>query len=183
MAQSDIFATRKHDVVVGICWWRFIIRRRSWLCEWVLMKVPAQMNINALNIACVIRWKSASDGKFMASLVIITLSCLNVDNAITFFMSYSIVADNPDINIVIELIKRIIKLIFGEENKNSENRICRKIPAVTSVEEWTNADTGVGAAIAAGNQLENGICALFVNLAVNNIRLINIKYLFSHGWE
>jgi len=29
-----------------------------------------------------------------------------------------------------------------------------KIPAVTNVDECTNADTGVGAAIAAGNQLE-----------------------------
>lgn len=33
---------------------------------------------------------------------------------------------------------------------------------MTSVEEWTRADTGVGAAIAAGNHLENGICALLV---------------------
>lgn len=38
----------------------------------------------------------------------------------------------------------------------------KNTPAVTSVDEWTKADTGVGAAIAAGNQLENGICALFV---------------------
>jgi len=30
------------------------------------------------------------------------------------------------------------------------------------VEECTSADTGVGAAIAAGNQLENGIWALLV---------------------
>jgi hypothetical protein len=28
---------------------------------------------------------------------------------------------------------------------------------VTKVEEWTNEDTGVGAAIAAGSQAENGI--------------------------
>ena len=41
-------------------------------------------------------------------------------------------------------------------------RISRYTPAVTKVEEWTNADTGVGAAIAAGNHAENGICALFV---------------------
>ena len=33
---------------------------------------------------------------------------------------------------------------------------------MTSVEEWTRADTGVGAAMAAGSHLENGICALFV---------------------
>lgn len=30
------------------------------------------------------------------------------------------------------------------------------------MEEWTSALTGVGAAIAAGSQLENGIWALFV---------------------
>lgn len=30
------------------------------------------------------------------------------------------------------------------------------------MDEWTKAETGVGAAIAAGNQLEKGICALFV---------------------
>lgn len=29
-------------------------------------------------------------------------------------------------------------------------------PAVTRVEEWTNAEIGVGAAIAKGNQGENG---------------------------
>jgi len=34
------------------------------------------------------------------------------------------------------------------------------------VDEWTKAETGVGAAIAAGNHLENGICALFVMAAI-----------------
>jgi hypothetical protein len=38
----------------------------------------------------------------------------------------------------------------------------KKTPAVTRVEECTKAETGVGAAIAAGSQLENGICALLV---------------------
>lgn len=33
---------------------------------------------------------------------------------------------------------------------------------MTNVDEWTNADTGVGAAIAAGSQEEKGIWALFV---------------------
>jgi hypothetical protein len=36
-------------------------------------------------------------------------------------------------------------------------RIKRYTPAVTKVEECTNEDTGVGAAIAAGSQAENGI--------------------------
>lgn len=33
---------------------------------------------------------------------------------------------------------------------------------MTRVDECTRAETGVGAAMAAGSQEENGICALFV---------------------
>lgn len=49
-------------------------------------------------------------------------------------------------------------------------------PAVTRVDECTNADTGVGAAIAAGSHLENGICALLVIAAsrIPNHCIINI---------
>lgn len=35
--------------------------------------------------------------------------------------------------------------------------MARNTPAVTSVDECTKADTGVGAAMAAGSQLEKGI--------------------------
>jgi hypothetical protein len=48
----------------------------------------------------------------------------------------------------------------------------KKTPAVTRVEEWTKAETGVGAAIAAGNQLEKGICALLVMAATIMDRVI-----------
>jgi len=53
-------------------------------------------------------------------------------------------------------------------------RYNRKIPAVTNVDEWTSADTGVGAAIAAGSHLEYGIWALLVIVAIkipNHCRL------------
>lgn len=50
-------------------------------------------------------------------------------------------------------LKPLIKLL---------KRINKKTPAVTKVEECTKEDTGVGAAIAAGSQEENGNCALFV---------------------
>jgi hypothetical protein len=43
---------------------------------------------------------------------------------------------------------------------------------VTRVEECTKADTGVGAAMAAGSQLENGIWALFVIAASERQRII-----------
>lgn len=40
---------------------------------------------------------------------------------------------------------------------------------MTSVEECTSAETGVGAAMAAGSQLTKGNCALFVMLAKMSI--------------
>lgn len=49
---------------------------------------------------------------------------------------------------------------------NSLKRISKYTPAVTSVEEWTSAETGVGAAMAAGSHAENGICALLVQAAI-----------------
>jgi len=45
-------------------------------------------------------------------------------------------------------------------------RIRRNTPAVTRVEECTSAETGVGAAIAIGSQVQNGNCALFVAAAM-----------------
>ena len=39
------------------------------------------------------------------------------------------------------------------------------------MDEWTKADTGVGAAIAAGSQLENGIWALLVMAATRIARI------------
>lgn len=45
---------------------------------------------------------------------------------------------------------------------------------MTKVEECTNADTGVGAAIAAGNHLENGIWALLVIAATTKTKNIVI---------
>lgn len=54
--------------------------------------------------------------------------------------------------------KKIVSLI--KENLNSQvllNRSKTYTPAVTKVEECTNEDTGVGAAMAAGNQALKGI--------------------------
>lgn len=49
-----------------------------------------------------------------------------------------------------------------QDSKRKEKRVSKYTPAVTKVEEWTRAETGVGAAIAAGSQAENGIWALLV---------------------
>lgn len=50
------------------------------------------------------------------------------------------------------------------------------------MDEWTNADTGVGAAIAAGSQLENGICALFVIAATIIAADCQLNDCDSHMW-
>ena len=58
-------------------------------------------------------------------------------------------------------------------------RINRYTPAVTRVEEWTKAETGVGAAMAAGNHAEKGIWALLVQAEVIKINIkINETLLF-----
>lgn len=48
---------------------------------------------------------------------------------------------------------------------------------MTRVDEWTSALTGVGAAIAAGSHLLNGICADLVMAA----HIINREIIFRHG--
>lgn len=108
------------------------------------------------------RWKKAISGSCSLKVNIIKATWLRVDKAIIFFISHSDMALALAINIVTLAI--IIKK--GENNEkllvNGENRYSKKTPAVTRVEEWTRALTGVGAAIAAGSHLEKGICALFV---------------------
>lgn len=58
----------------------------------IIIIVPAQRNISALNIAWVTKWKNVKRGRLKARLIIITPSWLKVDKAIIFFMSFSISA-------------------------------------------------------------------------------------------
>jgi hypothetical protein len=86
---------------------------------------------------------------------IIIPNCLRVDNAIIFLRSCSKIATTPDINmVIIEINNNSAEQVSP---KIKEKRINRYTPAVTKVEECTKAETGVGAAIAAGNQAEKGI--------------------------
>lgn len=139
------------------------------------------MNKRALKIACIIRWKNPNKGPTIEHLVIINPKCLRVDRATTFFKSFSSKAINPAKIIVINPLTSIIVLIEAIEEKNLEKRITRNTPAVTKVEEWTSEEIGVGAAMAAGNQLLNGNWALFVNLPKikNRNSTVGIKNIFS----
>jgi succinate dehydrogenase/fumarate reductase cytochrome b subunit len=50
---------------------------------------------------------------------------------------------------------------------------------VTKVDEWTKAETGVGAAIAAGSHALNGIWALFVHPAKTKKRKTQYKVVLA----
>lgn len=64
------------------------------------------------------------------------------------------------------------------------NRIIKYTPAVTKVDEWTNAEIGVGAAIAIGNQAEKGNWALFEHAAiVSNINVSKENSLFMFKFQ
>jgi hypothetical protein len=72
-----------------------------------------------------------------------------VEKATTFFRSLSVRAHIAPTNIVTLPNTNISKPPNSSFNKTHK-------PAVTRVEEWTKAETGVGAAIAAGSQAEKG---------------------------
>lgn len=103
-----------------------------------------------------------------------------MDKAIIFFKSHSVKALSPAINIVKQEMNRIVGVNRGSEDMKLKNRIKMKTPAVTNVDEWTSAETGVGAAIAAGSHLEKGIWALFVIAAIKMQIIINLLKSFSH---
>lgn len=124
--------------------------------------VPAQINISALKEAWVSRWKRASKGRPIARVAIMVPSWLRVDRAMIFLRSVSIIADSPAVTLVRHAVSKRRNLYSLKVLRRGWKRMRRKIPAVTSVDEWTSAETGVGAAMAAGSQLEKGICALFV---------------------
>lgn len=165
----------------GIDVFKFPYDRKSWLWWWKWIRVPAVINRRALNRACVIKWKNAILGIFIARLYIIVPNWLNVDRAIIFFMSHSVRALSPAIQAVRAAENRRRNSKGTEFLIKLKKRIKIKIPAVTRVEEWTRAETGVGAAIAAGSQLIKGNWALFVIAAVISINPRRVSKGELHG--
>lgn len=74
----------------------------------------------------------------------------------TFFVSVVIAPHHPARSIVRALIQNRVELNQEIKDKKGKKRIMRNTPAVTSVDECTNAETGVGAAIASGSHALNG---------------------------
>ena len=136
------------------------------------------MNNIALKNAWDSKWKKDSKGILAPSVIIITPNCLRVERAIIFFMSISNIAVNPAI-IIVNVPININPVERTEVETNIFIRISKYTPAVTRVDEWTKAETGVGAAIAAGNHAEKGIWALLVQADVITININNSEALLS----
>lgn len=88
-------------------------------------------------------------------------NCLKVDRATTFLPSTSIsAAILASTSVVVPNINNALTKDILACLKRTKSQT----PAVTRVELCTKALTGVGAAIAAGNQLVKGTCALLVKV-------------------
>lgn len=118
--------------------------------------VPTAKNKRALILACRFKCKNLKLLRPKPNLVIIRPSCESVENATTFLISHSSQALRPDTKVVSVPMYTIRGILKGRKRYN------KNTPAVTRVDECTSAETGVGAAIAAGNQAEKGSCADFV---------------------
>lgn len=128
------------------------IWRPCWLWELTKIEYPILMNSIDLKKAWVIKWKKPFWNEKAEIAIISRPSWDKVEKATTFFKSLSFRAHKAPTNIV--LLPSNIKTNPPTSNFNKTHN-----PAVTKVEEWTRADTGVGAAIAAGSHAENGNCA------------------------
>src|SRR5476651_568103 len=68
----------------------------------------------------------------------------------------------------------------GACSNSGEHRQTRYTPAVTIVAAWISAETGVGPAMASGNQMYNGICALLPAHPRNRKRQITVTTTLSN---
>ena len=100
---------------------------------------------------------------------IISLNWLKVDKATIFFISRDNKATKE------EIVKDTKASLFNKSKDGALIQLLiekiRYTPAVTRVEECTNLETGVGAAIASGSQDINGNIALLVIPAKITINL------------
>lgn len=186
MKGNPIRANKDKDIIIdsiGKEIFMFLILRISCSPPVWWITVPAARNIRDLNSAWINKWINANCIFPIIKIIIINLICLIVENAIIFFKSKD---RQPAI-----LLRSIVKIeILRKIKLNVEFLIIGSIfinkitPAVTKVDEWTNAETGVGAAMAFGSQAEKGSWALFVKAAKaimnNTIILLLVEHKVDH---
>jgi len=145
-------------------------------CEKLLNKsLPTTKKRFAFAKACIKIWKKHMEKVPKVKLTTISPNCLKVDNATIFFASISKRAERLATERV--NIPKINQITIEKDVKRP-NRIKSQIPAVTKVELWTKALTGVGAAIAAGSHLIKGHWALLVKAKAEKTNPRKILLIF-----
>ena len=152
------------------------IDEKYFLWLWSDKKIlnPIIINKHLLKVAWKIKWRKTISFKEIPVKKTIKPSWERVEKATTFLSSFSKRAQTPPIIIV--AAPNVIKI----KKRSILNFSSSHTPAVTKVDEWTKELIGVGAAMAAGSQDENGNCALLEKDVVNTNNITISKDLVSH---
>src|SRR3989442_11090758 len=123
------------------------------------MTLPEPRNSSALKKACVTRWKMPALSAPVPTARNMYPSWEIVEYASTFLMSHCLSAIVAANSAVSAPTPATTALDTGAIANSRLQRATRYTPAVTMVAAWINAETGVGPAMASGNQVYRGICA------------------------
>src|SRR5476651_1544920 len=86
-------------------------------------------------------------------------SCDSVEYATTRLMSLATMPMRPMKNAVVDPMISTNDNAVSDNSNNGDMRATMKMPAVTIVAAWINAEIGVGPSIESGSQMCSGTCA------------------------
>src|SRR3984885_7091837 len=86
-------------------------------------------------------------------------SCESVEYATTRLMSLATMPNSPMKNVVVPPMMSTNENAVSDNSNSGDMRATMKIPAVTMVAAWINAEIGVGPSIESGSQMCSGTCA------------------------
>src|SRR5215813_3291238 len=131
--------------------------------------------MSALKNACVITWKMPITNAPTPQAMNMKPGCETVEYASTFLMSFCVIPIVAAKIAVAAPTSATTRSIVCECWKITLVRVTMYKPAVTIVAAWINADTGVGPAIASGNQTCSGSCADFPQAPIKSPSAIQDK--------
>ncbi len=134
------------------------------------MTEPEPRNRQALNSACVSRWKAPAHQAPTPTPMNMKPSCDTVEYASTFLMSYWNRPIDAANSAVITPTSATTVIAPGVSTNRKLRRAIMYTPAVTMVAAWISADTGVGPAMASGSQTYSGSWADLPQAPMNRPR-------------
>src|ERR1019366_8811040 len=93
-------------------------------------------------------------------------------------MSLFTMPNRPMKKAVVEPMIKTVDSAVSDSSNRGDTRATMKIPAVTMVAAWINAEIGVGPSIESGNQTCKGTCADLPMAPMN--RQMHVKVMADH---